>query len=110
MLRRLLLALLTLCLALPAAAMPLSTAPTSMAGSMHHEAAPSCHEQQAPTDHGKQQQRPPAAHDCIGCIAPLCRLPAMPAAPSRLTTAHVLVLAKALSGSALRPDTPPPRT
>lgn len=100
MFRRLCLFLLTLCLALPAAAAPLHCAmPAEMAANQAH------------AHHGKSdapvKQMP--KHDCIGCIASYAAS-APPEATQlvlRLTYRPLgdLLLARLTSG----PDTPPPR-
>lgn len=99
MFRRLCLFLLTLCLALPAAAAPLHCTTVTV-----HAAAHAAH-------HGKGdapvQQAP--QHDCIGCIAPYATLaPPLAAAmivPLRQAPLDDLLLARLTAG----PDTPPPR-
>lgn len=102
MIRRLLLALLTLCLALPAAAMPLAHAMPAA----HHVVA---------ADHGHhsrhhQQPDPQAAqHDCIGCIAPYSAMGVVPAVPVPASGDVVPGLANALPDTTAGPDTPPPK-
>lgn len=98
MIRRLLLALLVACLALPAAAAPLHCAQVAEThDSGHHSTKP-----EAPP------QAPPA-HDCIGCIAPFSgAAPALASAwyaPSPVVIRGPLPLARLSSG----PDTPPPK-
>lgn len=97
MFRRLWLALLMACLALPAMAAPLHCVSVAQA-SAHH-------------GHREQDKAsPPQQHDCIGCIAPFAAL----TAPDTATLPPVarekphddLRLARAASG----PDTPPPRS
>jgi hypothetical protein len=102
MLRRLLLALLTICLAVPAMAAPTHCLPQPIAAmAMHH------------SHHGEHKQAPQpvsATHDCIGCIAPYAGIPPMASAPPRLgMTAPPLAIVWAMPSLAA-PDTPPPRT
>lgn len=99
MFRRLCLFLLTLCLALPAAAMPMHCAPVAVHGTGHA------------THHGKSDApvKQAAQHDCIGCIASYAAVAPEPAAalvtPLRQTPLDDLLLARLTAG----PDTPPPR-
>lgn len=96
MIRRLLLALLVACLALPAAAAPLHCAPAAH-GNGHDG-----------TKHEAPPQAPPA-HDCIGCIAPFAGTAPVLAnawyAPSPVLIRGPLPLARLTSG----PDIPPPK-
>ena len=101
MIRRLLLALLTLCLALPAAAMPLAHARPAQ----HHAAAAD----QGHHSHHGQPDQSPAPHDCIGCIAPYAAIAAVPAAPALFSAIVLPGLANALPDATARPDTPPPK-
>jgi len=101
MIRRLLLALLVACLALPAAAAPLHCAQTTVVvahGEVHHG-----------KKHEAPQQVTPA-HDCIGCIAPFAGpAPALASVwypPSPILTGGPLPVARQVSG----PDTPPPKS
>lgn len=100
MLRRLCLFLLTLCLALPAAAAPMHCAPVAV-----HD---TCHSAHHGMDDTPAQQV--AKHDCIGCIAPYATIaPPLGAplvTPQRQTPHADLLLARLTAG----PDTPPPRT
>lgn len=111
MFRRLALALLILCLALPATAMSAMAGPspchdtdmvmagmdmTDMAG--HHE------------QERKAAPAAPASHDCIGCIAPYTGAPA--AFTARLVAAlpPMAPIMPPISGAERLPETPPPRT
>lgn len=97
MLKRLLMALLIMCLAAPAMAMPVAQ-PSTMPGMEHcHQAAPA------------QSLPPQAHHDCIGCIASYA---GAPKAPDRLPFPALPPMAlagRALPITSLAPDTPPPR-
>ncbi|MHA3841104.1 hypothetical protein ACX0GZ_07785 [Sphingomonas aestuarii] len=112
MLVRLLVALLTLALALPAMAMPLCHAPEAsampvvehaghgMAMTMSDDPAP-----EAPT-----KANPHADAMCIGCIAPSTVRP--PIVAARLFDASARVFVPVATGAALGdrpPATPPPR-
>lgn len=104
MIRRLLLALLAFCLALPAAAAPaLHCAPAGVAAASGHHGH-SQHRREDPPRHAQ-----PTAHDCIGCIAPLAG--AAPSADAeRLAAAPPEARAAApIVGRVSGPDTPPPR-
>ncbi|MDD3799849.1 MAG: hypothetical protein PHE36_11815 [Novosphingobium sp.] len=108
MLRRLFLALLTLCLALPAAAMPLEQpaalsagAPAAVASMAMDNGGP-CHPQGGKAALGM-------SHDCIGCIAPYQAAPRLAepfavrgAIPRPLDTIR-------LPAFRAGPETPPPR-
>ena len=98
MIRRLLLALLVACLALPAAAAPLHCAQASAAamhGDGHHREAP-------------QQAMP--AHDCIGCVAPFADAAPMLASEWYPPSPRLILSALPLARQASGPDTPPPRS
>ena len=108
MLRRLFLALLSLCLALPAAAMPLGTgrAPTGheammMAGHGHHAS----HRSMPAGDQSDHAGK----HQCIGCAVPAG--PATPVAASWLVKPGLVrpALARRLGEARAGPETPPPR-
>ena len=104
MLRRLLLALLTLCLALPATAMPVSLhQDPAVAVTNHHQHG---HEMpvQDPSHHDST-----AKHECIGCIAPLAGIGQAPEPPMLIGTPRLPTLARQLLGTVLLPETPPPR-
>jgi len=101
MLRRLLMALLVTCLAIPAVAMPVHCLPDRQP--MAHHGMDHSGKQQAPVTVAKM-------HDCIGCIAPVADLSA-----GFGTTLH----GKSLLGSRKTsfrvltphaPETPPPRS
>ncbi len=104
MLRRLLLALLTLCLALPAlapvAAMPHAQVPMADAHHEHHGQAPMRHDQGSPHA-GK--------HECIGCAAPLDRSPVALGEPLPAADNPPPSLAAPLPETRAGPEVPPPR-
>ena len=104
MLHRVALALLTLCLALPALAQPVGQAiaqhPTAIQAShdCHHPAKP------APShEHGK-------SHECIGCIARYDGLASVETAELAAEPMPSLGLAVQLPQTRAGPDTPPPRS
>lgn len=104
MLRRVLLALLALCLALPAIGMP-AAAQTPAGG--HEMASGPCHD-------GAKREFPlsshsAARHDCIGCAAP--SVPPVVAARGRVPRSLPAAdtVAAPLLGEAIRPALPPPR-
>ncbi|MBC2664742.1 hypothetical protein H7F51_04325 [Novosphingobium flavum] len=112
MLRRVLMALLVLCLALPAAALPVAhehTAP-AMPAHEHHAAAHAMngHDQRQPTD---ERHSPPVApaHDCIGCVADSGGIAAMPPVVEWRGLAPRPALAASGIGHLRDPETPPPR-
>lgn len=102
MLRRILLALLTLCLALPAAlpAATLTHADHPMAMSRSHTHQPASNHDQS--DHA-------AKHQCIGCAVELDRSPLpmrrVALRPARVPSSVITGLPEARAG----PETPPPR-
>lgn len=102
MIRRLLLALLVFCLAIPAMAAPLHCLPQpAQTITLHH------------AHHGEQRQAPsPAAqgHDCIGCIAPYAGLPPMLATQLPPAKQAKPLPAAWTMGYHGGPETPPPRT
>ena len=107
MLRRLLIVLLTVCLALPAAAMPLAShhvpsTPVAVA-KMAMDEPPPCH--QSPDSEGAKAMD----HGCIGCIAPYHAAPDL-ALPfeARESILRPLALAGQPAVRAV-PETPPPR-
>lgn len=108
MVRRLLIALLTLCLALPAAAMPLMHAHQSQAPAMAMPMAMSeHHHHRMPTAPQHDAQAMP--HDCIGCIASYASGAALPG-PQRPTIQRQRpALVPALIASIAGPETPPPK-
>ncbi len=100
MFRRLLLLVLTLCLAAPAVAMPLAP----VAG--HDLAMADCHGQAPDT---KEQSREAADHGCIGCVAPFkiafaSGESALPIAPPVLPS-----LSAQRTDLISAPEPPPPR-
>jgi len=103
MLRRLFLALLTLCLALPAAlptgaaAQPAHATAMAMAHHQHHQPADSAHH-----DASK--------HQCIGCAAPVSRAPEPPTPPQLRGPSTRPALSTRLPETRAGPDTPPPRS
>lgn len=104
MLRRLLLAFLALCLALPAAlpagaAMPPAESPV-MAEHMHHQPTDSSHH-----DKGAHAGK----HECLGCAAPINRAPAALLAPSPRGPLGRPGLASVLPETRAGPEVPPPR-
>jgi len=102
MIRRLLLALLAFCLALPAAAAPLHCPPAeTMATSGHH--GHSRHKREDPPRHAQP------AHDCIGCIAPLAGVPRPMAATRFAAVPPEARPTPPIVGRVSGPDTPPPR-
>jgi hypothetical protein len=101
MLRSILLALFLLMLALPAIALPV---PAAAAVAMTQD----CHGMPAPDDSGKDNGSELRLHSCIGCIAPLATvLPAKQVEP--LCFAPFAEPVRRLSGTAPRPNLPPPR-
>ena len=122
MLRRLTLALLTVCLAFPAVATPLchDTSPAAVTaehGSQHasdhvgtmaaagYRLAITGHE--APAPHHPPEQTA-AKHQCIGCIAPV-RAMAMPVVVTLPPVAPQSPVIEPLGDLALSPALPPPR-
>lgn len=110
MLVRLLVALLTLALALPAMAMPLCHAPEASAKPVvehagHAMAMPDVSTPEAPT-----KANPHADAMCIGCIAPSTVRP--PIVAARLFDASARAFVPVATGAPLddrSPATPPPR-
>ncbi len=110
MLRHLALFLFSLCLTLPAAAVPLchaaaqQTAAPMMAthGGMDHHAMPH-------SSDGKGQPAAPRRHDCIGCAARFA-LPQLIAPAPLAPLAQSLAPLRRLDGIATTPALPPPRT
>ncbi|MFM5884814.1 MAG: hypothetical protein ACKOQ3_05730 [Novosphingobium sp.] len=106
MLRRLILAVLTLCLSIPAVAMPLDHAVPAQAAMVMHGGKHDCEQTPAeapqPGDHAKH-------HGCIGCIARYDGL-FLPAKPVQIA---FLVLPARLPAQnpqdCTGPETPPPR-
>jgi hypothetical protein len=101
MLRNIILALFLLTLALPAMALPMPAAETSvMAGD--------CHGMPAQDHSGKPDGQDMRLHGCIGCIAPLATaLLAAQAEPLRFSPFAQPV--HRLTGTTPRPSLPPPR-
>jgi len=101
MIRRMLLALLVLCLALPATASPMQPVADAQ---MAHAAMDHDHGgKHKPVDHHA------TAHQCIGCAVPLSGDNVVPLAisfPAPLDAAHVPAV---LVGMTSGPETPPPR-
>lgn len=104
MLRRLFLAVLALCLTLPALVMPaghaLAQSPNVAAKSAHD-----CHKpaKQAPMrDHGQQ-------HECIGCIARYDGIAPAACAAEPAEALPAMPLAVQLPQTRAGPDTPPPK-
>jgi hypothetical protein len=100
MLRRLLLTLLTLCLALPAA-LPVEAAvqPAPFAMTEHHR-----HHQ--PADHAQHDQ---GKHGCIGCATPVGRGPELLGVPQLRGPSNRPALAVRLPETRAGPEVPPPR-
>lgn len=104
MLRRLCLALLILCLSVPAAmptgAMAAEAQSAAMEHHRHHHPADSSQH-----DHGDHA----AKHECIGCAAPLDRQPYFMAAPAPRGPLTRPGLAAILPETRAGPEVPPPR-
>lgn len=107
MLQRLFLIVLSLCLALPALAMPIGHGAPHASHDMTASAAHDCHKPPKPDESkGDHSQK----HECIGCIARYDGL--ADAAPSMLAAEPLPVsrLAVQVPQTSAGPDTPPPRT
>lgn len=102
MIRSLLTALLALCLAAPAVAMPLRG--IERVEMTDHQAVP-CHDKVGSEMPGKMI----AKHDCIGCVAPFLAEPWTEAPePTGLLPARPPVPVQ-LAGHSSSPEPPPPR-
>jgi hypothetical protein len=103
MIRRLLIALLIACLAIPAVASPLHCASQVSSAAMPDGA------QHQHGDHHKTPGPVTEMHDCIGCIAPSAGIGAA-AEPVwlRAPVPHGRILLP-IAGTIRGPDTPPPR-
>lgn len=113
MFRRLALALLILCLALPATAMSAMAGPSpchetgmTKADMVMADMAKAGHHQQE----RKTAPAAPAGHDCIGCIAPYTGAPAAFTAPPTIALPPTAALMAPISGAERLPEIPPPRT
>jgi len=112
MLRRLLLALLTLCLALPAA-LPVGAAmpqPQPIDMSMAMAMPMEHHQHHQPADRSDHDQGQHAGkHECIGCAAQIDRAPLPAASPQLRGPLTRPALAAALPETRAGPEVPPPR-
>lgn len=107
MLQRLFLIVLSLCLAVPALAMPLGHGSLPLQHGTAASDAQDCHRQHTPSEtKGGHSQK----HECIGCIARYDGLSA--ALPSVLPAEPLPVnrLAVQIPQTRAGPDTPPPRS
>ncbi|NCU11093.1 MAG: hypothetical protein GXC70_02850 [Sphingomonadaceae bacterium] len=107
MLQRLFLIVLSLCVALPALAMPLGHGTQPSSHDMAASAAHDCHKPAMPEgSRGDHSQK----HECIGCIA---RYDGLADAAASVLAAEPLPvdrLAVQVPQTRAGPDTPPPRT
>ncbi|MFM5923083.1 MAG: hypothetical protein ACKOPG_02710 [Novosphingobium sp.] len=106
MLHRLLLALLALCLSIPALAAPMENGALPVVQMHMTSGKHDCHERSAPArDQGDHGQR----HECIGCIARFDGVATPQAVVPLMTRPEPARLVRQLPQSGTGPETPPPR-